>query len=114
MNDAVARLRLGETRPIYGQLEAPSGSTLTISAQPTYTLYDSSGVAVTGHVAQNVTGYDAGAQAAPRAWLNLNTALPALAAGYYTMVFSVAATGSDGIPRAFRVTVGVHVTEPVA
>src|SRR5689334_1994704 len=98
MPDSFARGRKGEKRPFFGQVAAESG-TLTISASPapTCTLYDSAGSAVSGLANVAATGYDAGAQAAPRVWYDLDTTSPAvLAAGFYTLVFNLTATGSDG------------------
>lgn len=101
MADAMVEMRGGEKRPVYGQATAQSG-TLTIQASPapSCTLYDSAGAAVSGFGGIPATGYDPGAVAAPRAWLNLDTA--GLAAGFYTLVFTFTAAGSDGITRVYR------------
>jgi hypothetical protein len=111
MPDAFIKIRVGEKRPIYGQVTADSG-TLTIQASPgpTLTLYDSNGAAVTGLNNIAATGYDAGALAAPRAWYNLDTTTPAsLAAGFYTMVFKFTANGSDGLTRVYEPSVEIAV-----
>jgi len=113
MPDSFARARKGEKRPFFGTVAAESG-TLTISASPApaATLYDSSGNAVSGLSGVTATGYDAGAQAAPRVWLDLDTTSPtALAAGYYTLVFNLTATGSDGITRVLEPTVEIQVLD---
>lgn len=98
-------LVIGEVVPIYGHLDAASG-TLTISASPapTYSLYDASGVVVTGHSAQTVTGYDATALDTVMAWNTLDTS--ALTAGWYRMEFTIKATSSvDSIARTRKASV---------
>jgi hypothetical protein len=116
MPDTFARVRRGEKRPLFGQVAAETG-TLTISASPapTCTLYDAAGFAVSGLSNVAATGYDAGALAAPRVWFDLDTTSPTnLAAGFYTMVFKLSATGSDGIDRVLEPTVEVQVLDALA
>lgn len=111
MPDSFARIRQGEKRPLYGQVSVSTG-TLTIAASPapSCTLYDSAGNAVSGLSAVAATGYDTGAQAAPRVWLDLDSTSPiVLAAGFYTLVFKLSATGSDGIDRVLEPSVEVQV-----
>lgn len=110
MPDGFVRMRSGEKRPVYGQAAAQSG-TLTIQASPapSCTLYDSDGAVVAGFSGIPVTGYDTGAVANPRAWLNLDTA--ALAAGFYTLVFRFTAAGSDGITRVYAPSLEVQVQD---
>jgi hypothetical protein len=116
MPDGYVRIRQGERRPLYGQVTAQSG-TLTVqsSPAPTCTLYDANGTAVGGLDGIGVSGYDAGAQTAPRVWYNLDTTAPAnLAAGFYTLVFKFAAQGSDGILRVYKPSLELEVQPPQA
>ena len=110
MPDGFTTLRRGEKRPLYGQETAVTG-TLTIASAPVpaATLFDANGAAVTGLAGVSVTGYDTGAQAAPRVWLNLDTA--SVTAGFYTLVFTLTATGSDGLTRVYRPSIEVQVTD---
>lgn len=109
--DLVVMIRKGETRPVYGQVLAPSGGTATIASGGKYTLYDGSGAVVTGHDNADVTGYDNTAGAAPRAWKLLSTG--ALTEGAYRMVFTLSVTNSvDGMTRVLKPSVAVRV-EPV-
>lgn len=106
MADGVVRLRQGESRPVFGGVSAPTGSTVTIQGAPTYTLYDSTGgVKLSG----SVTGYDAGAQSAVRAWTSVDAT--SLAPGSYTLAFRIAALGSDGVTRVCEPTALVVVEE---
>ena len=116
MPDNYSQVRRGEKRPLYGQVAALSG-TLTIAASPvpTCTLYDASGAPVGGLTNVAATGYDAGAQAAPRVWYNLDSTSPvALAAGFFTLVFKLSATGSDGIDRVLEPSVEVQVLDEIS
>lgn len=108
MPDTFVILRQGEKQPVFGQ-EAPASGTLTISATPppAATLYDSGGSAVIGFSHVTASGYDAGAQSAPRVWLNLDTS--ALPAGFYTLVFTFTAVGSDGITRIYEPGIEIEV-----
>lgn len=110
MPDGFVALRKGEKRPLYGQ-ETLSSGTLTIQASPTpaVTLYDASGNGVSGFVGLPATGYDSGAQAAPRVWLNLDTS--GLAAGFYTLVFTFTATGSDSTTRVYEPSLELQVLD---
>lgn len=113
MPDTFVQIKHGEKQPVYGQETAASG-TLTISASPapTCTLYSSSGAVVSGYSGIGVTGYDSGAQAAPRIWLDLDTLSPTdLAVGFYTLVFQFSATGSDGIARVYEPNVEIQVLD---
>lgn len=85
MADSYVKMKVGEKRPLYGNL-TPASGTLTLAAMPTYVLYDADGDPVSGF-SGNCDGYDTGAQAAPRCWINLDTAT--LTAGFYTLVFTV-------------------------
>jgi hypothetical protein len=116
MPEGFARVKRGEKRPIFAQVTAQEG-TLTIgsSPAPVCTLYDAGGEPVSGLSGVAVTGCDTGAQEAPRAWFNLDTTSPTdLSAGFYTLVFTFSATGSDGITRVYRPGVEVQVTEEQA
>lgn len=109
MPDALARIKQGEKKPIYGQVAMTTG-TITISGQPTCTLKDSAGNVVAGFNGINVTGYDAGALATVRVWLDIDTVTPtALAVGFYTLVFKFSANGSDSLARIKEPSVLVHV-----
>lgn len=116
MPDSFARIRRGEKRPVYGQVTAETGAlTISGSPAPTCTLYDSAGGAVTGLSDIAATGYDAGAQAAPRVWLDLDTTSPTnLAAGFYTLVFKLSAAGLDGIDRVLEPTVEIQALDSQA
>lgn len=115
MPDAAVIMRQGEKLPLYGQVTADTG-TLTISGQPTFTLYDSANTAVGSLTALNVTGYDHSAAVAPRAWYVLDTMTPvALAVGNYTAVFILPVTSSeDAIARVFECSVDLRVDAPYA
>jgi hypothetical protein len=106
MIDAFVRMKRGEKRPVYAQVTAQSG-TLTVQSGGTVTLTDQAGATVAGFGGVAVTGYDAGAQAAPRVWFLLDTA--GLAAGFYTLTFAFQAAGSDALTRAYHPTVEVEV-----
>src|SRR2546423_8293293 len=113
MPDTFVRIKHGEKQPVYGQ-ETPASGTLTIAASPapTCTLYNSAGAVVSGYSAIAVTGYDSGAQASPRIWLDLDTLSPTdLAAGFYTLVFQFSATGSDSIAPAYEPNVEIQVRD---
>lgn len=107
MADAFVRMKSGEKRPVFGQITAASGS-LTINGSPTCTLYDGNDAPVSGFTNAAVTGYDVGAQAAPRVWYNLDTA--GLAAGYYTLVFRFQALASDGMTRIYEPAIEIEIT----
>jgi hypothetical protein len=111
MPDTFTRLRKGEKRPVYGQVTVETG-TLTISAipAPTCTLYGASGAAIAGLTDVSATGYDAGASAAPKIWYDLDSTSPViLAPGFYTMVFKLSATGSDGMGRVLEPSAEIQV-----
>src|SRR5262249_14008113 len=110
MPDGFVRIRSGEKQPVYGQAVIDSG-TLTIQASPApaCTLYDSTGTAAPGFNNIGVTGYDSGALASPRAWLNLDTT--GLLAGYYTLVFKFTANGSDSITRVYEPSIEVQIVD---
>lgn len=105
MADGSATFRAGEKAPVYGQVTLSSG-TLTITGTPTCTLYDATGAAVAGWP-KNATGFDGGALANPRVWMDLDTTT--LAAGWYTLAFSFTATGSDGMARLYEPEIDVLV-----
>ncbi len=108
MPDGFVKLRKGEKRPVYGQ-EVMASGTLAIAdtPAPTATLYDANGMLVTGYSAIAVSGYDAGAKTAPRAWLILDTS--GLNTGFYTLVFAFTASGSDGTTRVYEPKVGILI-----
>ncbi len=113
MPDGFAKVRRGEKRPLYGQVSVATG-TLTIAASPapSCTVYDSNGTAVAGLSAVAVTAFDAAALAAPQIWLDLDTTTPAdLAPGFYTLVFKLNATGSDGIARILEPAIEFQVLD---
>lgn len=111
MPDGSCRIKKGEKRPVYGAASVDSG-TLTISGQPTCSLYDSTGTVVSGLSAINTTGNDSGAVASFNVWYDLDTLTPAvLTTGFYTMVFKVSATGSDTIARVLEPSVSVQVVD---
>lgn len=98
----VSAINKGVVEPIYASWEAPTGTTNTISGSPTYTLYDADGVAVTGHDAQAVTGFNNTALAAPNLWKTLDTS--SIAVGQYRIVFTFTVTNSgDSIARTEKV-----------
>ncbi|MGC8668550.1 MAG: hypothetical protein ACP5VE_10605 [Chthonomonadales bacterium] len=107
MPDAFVRMRSGEKRPLYGQITAASG-TLTINGAPTCTLYDAADAALPGFNNIAATGYDVGAQAAPRVWYNLDAAT--LSPGYYTLVFRFQALASDGMTRIYEPAIEIEIT----
>lgn len=110
MPDGFAQIRIGETRPLYGQETMLTGS-LTIQATPapTASLFNAAGTAVAGFEEIPASGYDLGANSAPRVWLNLNAST--IPAGYYTLAFTFSAVSSDGGTRRYRPTLEVHVRE---
>ena len=108
MPDGFTRVRQGERRPIYGQISVSSGTvTIASSPAPTATLYDATGTVVTGFNGVGISGNDTGGLSNPRLWFNLDTS--GLTAGYYTLVFSTSATGSDGTARRYTPTVEVEI-----
>ncbi len=108
MPDGYVTLRQGEKRPVYGQ-ETLSSGTMTIASSPTpaATLYNSNGAGVIGFIGLPATGYDSGAQAAPRIWLLLDTA--SLSPGFYTLVFSFTAAASDSTTRIYEPAIEIQV-----
>ncbi len=110
MPDGFAQMRRGETRPLYGQETMLTGS-LTIQATPapTASLFNQAGTAVFGFEEVPASGYDTGANSAPRVWLNLNAST--VPAGYYTLAFTFSAVSGDGETRRYRPTLEVHVRE---
>ncbi len=113
MPDAFVVLRRGEKRPLFGQETAASG-TLTIAASPTpsATLYDATGAALAGWASLPATGYDTGAQAAPRVWLIVDTS--GLTAGFYTLAFTFLAAASDGTTRIYAPCLELQVLDVTA
>ncbi len=109
MPEDFVRMRQGERRPVYGELTTAEG-TLTIAPVPgpSVILYDRTGAVVSGFNGIAATGFDVGAQAAPRVWFALETS--GLPAGFYTLVFTLTATGSDGLVRVYRPCIEVQVT----
>lgn len=110
MPDGFVKIRRGEKRPIYGAEAALTG-TLTISASPIpmATLFDTAGAILSGFNGVAVSGYDSGARSIVRVWLVLDTT--SVAKGFYTLVFTFTATGSDGLQRVYRPSVLVEVTD---
>ena len=110
MPDGFYRMRAGEARPVYAQETLTTG-TLTISAlpAPSVTLYDATGTAVVAVSGVAATNYDATALAAPRVWYVLDAS--ALALGYYTLVFSFHAVGSDGTSRNYTPNIEVQIVD---
>ncbi|HZP80707.1 MAG TPA: hypothetical protein VFB21_03635 [Chthonomonadaceae bacterium] len=113
MPDGFVTLRRGEKRPLYGQ-ETMATGTLTIAASPVpaATLYDANGAPVGGFTGVTASGYDSGAQAAPRIWLNLDTS--GLTPGFYTLVFTFTATASDGLTRVYTPSLELQVLDVTA
>ncbi len=109
MPEDFVRMRQGEKRPIYGELTA-AGGTLTIAPVPgpNVILYDRFGTPISGFNGIAATGFDSGAQTAPRVWFSLDAS--GLPAGFYTLVFTLTATGSDGLVRVYRPCIEVQVT----
>ena len=113
MPDGYITIRQGEKRPVFGQETLSSGTmTIASSPTPTATLYSASGVGVGGFVGLPATGYDSGAQAAPRVWLVLDTT--SIAPGFYTLVFNFTAAASDFTTRIYEPAVEVQVLAPQA
>ena len=108
MPDSIVAVRKGEKRPIYGTITPEVGS-VTVLASPasTATMYDQSGTVVGGFSGIGITGFDSGLQPAPKVWLNLDTA--AFVPGFYTLVYTVSATGSDGSTRVYEPAIEVQV-----
>lgn len=110
MPDGFTRLRRGEKRPVYGQETMVTGKlTIAGSPAPSATLYNGNGDVVAGFQNVAASGYDTGAQAAPRVWLNLDSSQ--LAAGFYTLVFAFTATATDGLTRIYRPSMEVQVSD---
>lgn len=112
MSDGFVRLRDGETRPIVGRASAQSG-TLTIQGQPKCTLYTLAGEPVDGINDRAVDNFDPDPGSSVRVWLDLdthNTPTEPLAPGWYFLVFTFSAGGSDGQPRTYEPKVDVLVT----
>ncbi|MBC7528213.1 MAG: hypothetical protein H7308_11750 [Chthonomonadaceae bacterium] len=108
MPDGYTRLRQGEKRPILGQISAGIGTvTVLTTPTPTSALFDSLGVGVPGFSGLTVAGFDPGALTNPRLWTNLDTT--GLAAGFYTLVFTVTTNASDGTTRRFTPTVEIEL-----
>ncbi len=110
LQDATVNMNAGEKRTPYASAAVSTG-TLTITGSPTYTLYNSAGTSVAGHIAQAVTGYDNSALATVRVWKLLDSASPALTADRYRIVFTFSATKSvDSLTETFVREVGVIVS----
>ena len=108
MPNSIVAVHKGEKRPIYGTITPEVGTVTVLAAPaPTATLYDSTGAVVGGFNGIGITGFDSGAQATPKVWLNLDTT--GLAAGFYTLVYIVSATGSDGSTRVYEPAIEVQV-----
>ena len=108
MPDSIVAVRKGEKRPIYGTITPEVGTvTVLASPAPTATLYDQSGTVVGGFSGIGITGFDTGVQATPKVWLNLDTT--GLTAGFYTLVYTVSATGSDASTRVYEPAIEVQV-----
>lgn len=109
--DAVVRRRVGEKFPLYAETFAPTDvvdGTIDLEATPTFTLLDADEVVVGALEDVNVSGYDAAAAEAPRAWYLLDTTDPEeLAAGTYFGVFTLTGDGSDALERRFKCVVGL-------
>jgi len=108
MAEAIAQMKLGEKRPFYGVATVDSG-TLTINSA-TCTLFDSTGAAITSRTGLAVTGSDSAA-ASVRSWYDLDTTSPTvLTAGWYTLVFYMLCTGSDGLARTLEPAISIELT----
>jgi len=111
--DAQIQIRQGSNRPVYGQIFAPSGGTVTIQSGGTFTLLDETGAIVTGFNAVPVSGWTPGAQTSPLIWyiLNASTLNPDnLESCVYFGVFIFEGIGSDGIARnPFVVDIQIQV-----
>lgn len=109
MADAIITVKQGEILPVIGTVTVLSPAALTVSGTPTWQLYDSSGAAVPGQ-SGNVTGSSTGALQTIQAWVLLDTtALPTPA--WYTVTFTIQASGSDLMTKTYRPNVRVHVEE---
>lgn len=114
MIDAVAKMRVGEKRPIFAQITAESGS-LTINAGGSVSLYDaggsiwSYGTPGTPVSGVTLTGYGTATVTAPEAWFTLDSATYAMPAGFYTLAFHIPATGSDEIARTYKPEIGIDL-----
>ena len=92
------QLTSGEKVPVYAQVVASSG-TLTILASPagSVTVYNAEGNPLPAHTAQPLTGFEPTALSKPRAWYLFDTT--GLAAGLYTVIFTLSVKGSDNLTR---------------
>lgn len=113
MSEGVAFYKRGEKRPVYGEaiVTGSSLATLTISATPTVSIYDSTGAVLTDFNGIDVTGSDAGALTTVRAWLDIDTTSPyAFPVGWFTVVFNIHTQGSDGLGRVHEPSVLMWVS----
>lgn len=99
-------MRQGENKVLYGTV-VPNGTFAEIIGTPTYTVYDSNSIPVTGMTAQPVTGNDKGDWSLPSAWILLNTA--GLQPGYYTLVFKINSEDSQNFNVVQEPTVILRV-----
>ena len=105
-------MRKGQLRPVYGELDAPVGDTITIQSGGTFTLYDQTGAIVTGFSAVSVSGYEPGASTNPQVWYVLNTSSlnPSnLTTCVYSGVFAISALGSDTITRNYKIDIQINI-----
>ncbi len=109
MPDSYTRVREGERRPILAQISAGIGTVaIQTSPAPTGALFDANGTGVPGFGSLSTAGFDPGSLTNPRLWINLDTA--GLTPGFYTLIFTVSTTASDGTTRRFAPTVEVEIT----
>lgn len=102
-------VRLGEDAVFYGKATAPTGSTHTVSGTSSVTLYDKDGLVAGGLNATAVTGQETGAQLELLAWYVFDPTTLSVPEGVYHLVFTIVATGSDGIVRTFKPSVFILV-----
>ena len=106
MYDLIALYNRLEKRPIFLTFTAATGS-LTLQAGATATLYTHDTTTQYGVLSGTaLSGQDAGAAAAPRAWINIDTevigpASAALTDGLYDLQIKITAAGSDGLNRDY-------------
>ena len=110
MADATVFIKYSEKSVCYGQMAAVAGATLTITSAPTWTLYGPTGAVVNSLTGQAVTGYTtAPSVQVVQVWQDFNPSTYALPLGIYTLVFTMAVTGSDGIARVEEPSLWINV-----
>ena len=111
MPDNFFRMRAGEARIVFAEETVMTGTlTISVTPPPSVTLYDAAGTAVSAVNGVAATNYDTEAVTTLRVSYLLDASQ--LEIGYYTLVFTFSATGSDGSVRTYTPSIEAQIIHP--